>query len=300
MAVSIINPSAKPSYNFVAFFNFYALNTLNGKKLQKELVYLDRMHFGKECIQDMVAEEMHEFIEYNINHIKIICKHYNIDPSSVESKNIDFSQIEKKSFEWDWFQIKSDNILNILLGKCNEISKEECADRLADILLNHFLAMRCLNTYSSLSSAIQSIPDSSDNVIHFSNSELDGYDMLVNSIFRIRIGWDKLIKLLVSFHGVKPRTGFGSLLKSSEKSIKAKVLPTYHPILNLLANNAHEAVINVEIIRNAEEHNHGIIAKNMGDRTYIDGLYRRVLCEFNRFQSAIILSVILMHRKPLR
>ncbi len=280
------------AHEAIAFFNFIALNTSAGRRYRKDLVFLDKQLLAP-AAQEFVVSRMSMVIDYNVNHAATVFAHYEHEHADFQAL-IENEQILSREYRWDWFQVKYDELFKLTRMRTRYLASEAYATALADVLLNAFLAMKALNDFEGLAGSLRDLPASESSVSHIGNHEIAGYELLFNSIFRLRIGWEKFARLLVTFYGQDPGSGFSIILKRFAGKLSKCVPSDAKPLLASLDEHANTAMTQIERLRNDEEHNSGVIVRSLGDRPYIQALHQRVHSEFKRYQVAVASGLALL------
>lgn len=279
------------AFEAIAFFNFIALYSSGGRRYRKRLVYLDKQLLGPPA-QHFVANRLCHVIDYNANHAQTVFVHYENEYPNLQAVMGD-DDILAREYRWDWFQVKYDELFKLTKDRTRSMTSEQYATALTDVLLNVFLAMKSLNDFERLT-ALREIPENGPSVTHIGNDEIAGYELLFNSIFRLRIGWEKFARLLVIFYGQDPGRGFSVILKSFTRKLSMCLSAESKPLLDALDEHANGAIVQIERLRNDEEHNSGVIVRSLGDRVYLQALHGRVHSEFKRYQIAVTSGLALL------
>lgn len=280
------------AHEAIAFFNFIALNSSGGRRYRKELVFLDKELLAP-AAQDLVANRLTRVIDYNLNHAGTVFAHYKHEHTHYQDL-IANENVLSREYRWDWFQIKYDELFKLTRTRTRHMESAAYATGLADVLLNAFLAMKALNDVEALADSLREMPANESSVTHIGNDEIAAYELLFNCIFRLRIGWEKFARLLVTFYGQDPGNGFSIILKRFTGKLSKCLSSDAKSLLSSLDEHANIAISQIERLRNDEEHNSGVIIRSLGDRPYIQALHQRVHSEFKRYQVATTSGLALL------
>lgn len=280
------------AHEVVAFLNFIALHTSGGRKYRRRLVFLDK-NLLTPAAQQFVVSRMSSVIDYNVNHANTVFSYYEHEYPSYQAL-IAGEDLLAREYRWDWFQVKYDELFKVSRTRTRHLGSEELATSLADVLLNAFLAMKALNDFEAIADSIRQMPVNGPSVPHIGNDEIAGYELLFNSIFRLRIGWEKFARLLLTYYGQDPGSGFSIILKRFTGKLTKCLSSDAKPLLSSLDEHANAAIAQIERLRNDEEHNRGVIIRSLGDRPYIHALHERVYSEFKRYQTVVTSGLALL------